>query len=54
MIDFILEYWQWIIGVVLVPIVVAVIGAVLRRSGRNQKVGDIRGNGNTVINGDVK
>ncbi len=54
MIDFILKYWQWIIGVVLVPIVVAVIGAVVKKSGRKQNVGDIHGNGNSLINGDVK
>ena len=48
MINFISEYWQWIIGVVLVPIVVAVIGAVVKKSGRNQKVGDIHGNRNSV------
>lgn len=54
MIEFVQEYWQWIIGVVLVPIIAALIGAVVKKSGRKQKVGDIHGNRNTIINGDVK
>jgi hypothetical protein len=54
MIDFIGKYWQWIIGAVLVPIVAAVIGALLKKSGRKQKVGDIHGNRNTIINGDIE
>ena len=53
MIDFIVKYWQWIIGVVLVPIVVAIINVAFSKSGRKQTVGDIKGNGNQVINGDV-
>lgn len=35
---------------------VAIIGAVavlVKKASRKQKVGDIRGNGNTIINGDV-
>ncbi len=49
-----MEYWQWIIGVVVVPIVVAVIGVVSKKTGRKQIVRDINGNGNRVINGDVR
>lgn len=52
--EFFAEYWQWIIGVVAVPILVAVIKVVFTKSGRKQKVGDINGDGNQVINGDVK
>ncbi len=54
MIEFWEDNWQWIIGVVLVPIVVAIIKVAFGKSGRKQKVGDIKGNGNQVINGDVK
>lgn len=50
MMEFIQEYWQWIIGVVLVPIVAALV----KKTGRKQEVGDISGNRNTIINGDVK
>ena len=32
MIDFIAKYWQWIIGVVLVPIVVAIIKVAFSKS----------------------
>lgn len=53
MIEFIAKYWQWIIGVVLVPIVVDIINVAFSKSGRKQTVGDIKGNGNQVINGDV-
>ena len=53
MIEFLAKYWQWIIGVVLIPIVVAVIKVAFGKSGRKQTVGDINGNGNHVINGDV-
>ena len=53
MIEFIAKYWQWIIGVVLVPVVVAIIKVAFSKSGRKQTVGDIKGNGNQVINGDV-
>ena len=47
------ENWQWIIGVVVVPIVVAIIKVAFSKSGRKQTVGDVKGNGNQVINGDV-
>lgn len=53
MMDFIRENWQWIIGVVGVPIICAIIG-VFKKAGRKQKVGDIHGDGNRIINGDVK
>lgn len=52
--EFLAEYWQWIIGVVLIPIVVAIIKVAFSKSGKKQTVGDIKGNGNQVINGDVK
>ena len=52
--EFFAEYWQWIIGVVAVPILVAVIKVVFTKSGRKQKIGDINGDGNHVINGDIK
>ena len=48
------ENWQWIIGGVVVPIVVAIIGAVAKKTERKQTVGDINGDGNHVINGDMK
>lgn len=54
MIEFLATYWQWIIGVVLIPIVVAIIKVAFSKSGRKQTVGDIKGNGNQFINGDVK
>lgn len=56
MIEYLKENYQWI-GAIVVPIMVAIIGAVtvlVKKAGRKQKVGDIRGNGNTIINGDVK
>ena len=56
MIDYFKENWQWI-GAIVIPIVVAIIGLVavfVKKSGRKQKVGDIYGDGNNVINGDVK
>jgi hypothetical protein len=52
--EFFSEYWQWIIGVVAVPIIVAVIKVIFSKSGRKQKVGDIHGDGNQVVNGDIK
>ncbi len=52
--EFWTENWQWIIGVVVVPIVAAIIGAVAKKTGRKQTVGDINGDGNHVINGDMK
>lgn len=56
MIEYLKVNWQWI-GAIVVPIVVAIIGAVavlVKKNGRKQKVGDIQGNRNAVINGDVK
>ena len=52
--NFVRVNWQWIIGVVAVPIICAIIGVAFKKAGRKQKVGDIRGNGNSIINGDVK
>ena len=54
MVYFIKENWQWIIGVVAVPIICTIIGVVFKKAGRKQKVGDIHGDGNSIINGDVK
>ena len=56
MIDYLKNNYQWI-GAVVVPILVALIGFIsilLKKSDRSQKVGDIKGHGNTIINGDVK
>lgn len=56
MIDYLKNNYQWI-GAVVVPILVALIGFfsfLLKNSDKSQKVGDINGNGNTIINGDVK
>ena len=55
MIDYIKNNYLWI-GSVIVPILIAFIGGIIKllmKSGRNQKVGDINGNGNVIINGDV-
>lgn len=55
MIEYIKNNYTWI-GAVIVPILIAIIGGVFqlcKKSGRNQKVGNINGNGNTIINGDV-
>ena len=51
MIDFLKNNYLWL-GAVVVPIVVALIGT-LKKSGRNQKIRDVHGDGNTFINGDV-
>ena len=53
MIDFIQQHWQWIIGAVVVPIIVAIIKVAFAKSGRKQKVSDIHGNGNQIVNGDI-
>lgn len=56
MIDYLKNNYQWI-GAAIVPILVALIGFIsilLKKSDRSQKVGDINGNGNTLINGDVQ
>jgi len=55
MIEFLRENYPWL-GVTVIPILAAVIGAVaviIKKSGRKQKVGNITGDGNTIINGDV-
>ena len=55
MIDYIKNNYLWI-GSVIVPILIAIIGGIIKlfmKSGINQKVGDINGNGNVIINGDV-
>jgi len=56
MIEYLKENYLWI-GAIVIPIVVAIIGAIAviaKKNGRKQKVGDIHGNKNTIINGDVK
>ena len=55
MIDYIKNNYLWI-GSVIVPILIAIIGGIIKlfmKYGINQKVGDINGNGNVIINGDV-
>ena len=54
-IEFLKENYSWI-GAILIPIIVAIIGAwavIANKNGRTQKIRDIRGDGNNVINGDV-
>lgn len=56
MIDYLKENYLWM-GAIVVPIVVALIGlvaALVKKPGRKQKIGNISGSGNTVINGDMK
>ena len=56
MIDYLKDNYVWIAAIV-VPIVVAIIGAVAvlaKKTDRKQKIKNINGDGNTVINGDVK
>jgi ABC-type Na+ efflux pump permease subunit len=56
MIDYIKENYLWLSAVV-VPIIVAIIGgivALVKKSGRSQKTGDINGNNNIINNGDIK
>lgn len=55
MIDYLKENYLWI-GAIVVPIVVALIGlvaALVKKPGLKQKIGNISGSGNTVINGDI-
>ena len=55
MIEYIKNNFYWI-GPVIVPILITIIGGVFhlcKKSGRNQKIGNINGSGNTIINGDV-
>lgn len=56
MIEYLKDNYLWI-GAIVVPVVVAIIGLIaslVKKSRRRQKVGDIIGDGNSVINGDVK
>lgn len=56
MIDYLKENFQWL-GAIVIPIVVAIIGLIavlLKKSSHKQKIGDIHGNGNKIVNGDVK
>ena len=52
MIDYIKENYLWLSAIV-VPIVVALIGA-FKKTSRNQKIRDVKGDGNMFINGDVR
>lgn len=55
-VEFLKENYVWI-GTILIPIIVAIIGAwatLSSKKGRTQKIRDIRGNRNNVINGDLK
>ena len=54
MIEYLKENYLWI-GAIVVPVVVALIrlvAALVKKPGRKQKIGNISGSGNTVINGD--
>ena len=54
MIDYLKENYLWI-GAIVVPIIVAIIGVIsdlVNKTRRKQKIGSIKGNGNTIINGD--
>lgn len=56
MIDYIKDNYPWL-GAIVVPIVVALIGLVtslVKKSDRNQTIRNVKGNNNTMINGDVK
>lgn len=56
MIEYIKDNYVWLSAVVI-PVVVAIIGGiavVINKSGRKQNVGDVKGNNNSIINGDVK
>lgn len=56
MIDYLKENYLWL-GAIVIPIIVAIISAVaviIKKTGRKQKVGNITGDGNMVINGDIK
>ena len=55
MIEFLKENYPWL-GVIAIPIIAAIIkslAVIFKKSGRNQKIGNITGDGNTIINGDV-
>lgn len=56
MLEFLQEYREILIKIV-VPVLVAIIGLLgylFQKPTRSQKIGDIKGNNNTVINGDIK
>ena len=56
MIEYIKDNYVWLSAVVI-PVIVAIIGGiavVINKSGRKQNVGDVKGNNNSIINGDVK
>lgn len=52
MIDYIKNNYLWL-GAIVVPIVVALIG-ILKKTGRNQKIRNVKGDKNTFINGNVR
>lgn len=54
MVDYIKNNYEWIgaVGSILVAIIRGIIH-LFKKSGRNQRIGDINGNGNTIINGDI-
>lgn len=53
MIEYIKDNYLWI-GAVVVPIVVCIITVLFKKPERKQKIGDVNGSRNTIINGDVK
>ena len=56
MIEFLRENYLWL-GATVIPVIGVIIKAltvIFKKSGRNQKVGNITGDGNTIINGDIK
>lgn len=56
MIDYIKDNYLWLSAIVI-PIVLALIefvAAMLKKYGRNQTIKEVKGNNNTIINGDVK
>lgn len=56
MIDYIKDNYLWL-GAIVIPIVVVlieVVAALVKKSGRNQTIRDVKGDSNTIINGDVK
>ena len=56
MIELLKENYLWL-GATVIPIIVVIIKAltaIFKKSGRKQKVGNITGDGNIVINGDIK
>lgn len=56
MIDYIKDNYLWLSAIV-VPIVAAlirVVATMVKKPSRNQKINSVKGNNNTMINGDVK